>query len=115
MKTKVEEFREHMPLIQTLFNPGMRQRHWQQLSDVVGFPMQPTPESNLSKFLEMNLDQYIQKFDQISEAATKEFGLEKALNKMKEEWRPVFLLFLLLDFSSLLVLLICLFFSYPSN
>ena len=63
VKSKVEEFKEHMPLIQTLFNPGLRERHWEQISDIVGFPIKQDDETTLSKFVDMNLDQYIPKFE----------------------------------------------------
>lgn len=63
VKSKVEEFKEHMPLIQTLFNPGLRERHWEQISDMVGFPIKQDDETTLSKFVDMNLDQYIPKFE----------------------------------------------------
>ena len=89
VKAKVEEFKEHMPLVQTLFNPGLRERHWEKISDIVGFNIQPADTSCLSKFVDMNLDPYIPKFESISEAASKEFALEKALEGMKKEWAPV--------------------------
>ena len=80
-----------MPLIQTLFNPGMRDRHWDQISDICSIdpPLRPDETYNLKKFVEMSLDQFIPKFEGISEAASKEYSLEKALVKMKEEWAPV--------------------------
>ena len=89
MKTKVEEFREHMPLISTLFNPGLRDRHWEQISDIVGYPLKPDDSYCLSRFVDMNLDQFIPRFETISEAASKEYSLEKAMDKMKTEWAPV--------------------------
>ncbi|XP_076459412.1 dynein axonemal heavy chain 7-like [Babylonia areolata] len=89
VKAKVEEFKDHMPLVQTLFNPGLRSRHWEKISEIVGFPIQPDESSCLSKFVDMNLDPYIPKFEGISEAASKEFALEKALEGMKKEWAPV--------------------------
>jgi dynein heavy chain len=91
VKATVEEFRENMPLIQTLFNPGMRDRHWDQISDICNIdpPLRPDETYNLKKFVEMSLDQFIPKFEGISEAASKEYSLEKALVKMKEEWAPV--------------------------
>ena len=78
-----------MPLIQTLFNPGLRDRHWDSISEIVGYTMKPDDSYCLSRFVDMNLDQYIPKFESISEAASKEYSLEKAMEKMKTEWAPV--------------------------
>jgi dynein heavy chain len=89
VKSKVEEFKEHLPLVQTLFNPGLRDRHWDQISEVVGYPLKPDEETCLSKIVDMNLESYIPKFEGISEAASKEYSLEKAMEKMKTEWDPV--------------------------
>ncbi|XP_052080869.1 dynein axonemal heavy chain 7-like isoform X1 [Mytilus californianus] len=91
VKSTVEDFRENMPLIQTLFNPGIRDRHWDQISEICNIdpPLRPDETYNLKKFVEMGLDQFIPKFESISEAASKEFSLEKAMKKMKEEWAPM--------------------------
>ena len=88
-KDRVEEFREYIPLVRTLFNPGMRDRHWLQVSTVVGFPFHPGDDMCLSRIVDMNLDVHVPKFELISESASKEFSLEKALAKMKSEWEPV--------------------------
>ncbi|XP_070188303.1 dynein axonemal heavy chain 7-like isoform X3 [Littorina saxatilis] len=89
VKAKVEEFKEHMPLVQTLFNPGLRERHWEKISEIVGFAVKPEENSCLTKFVDMNLEPYIPKFEGISEAASKEYALEKALETMKKEWAPM--------------------------
>lgn len=89
MKSKVEEFKEYMPLVQTLFNPGLRDRHWEAISEAIGFTLKPDDSFCLSKVVDMNLEAHIPKFESISEAASKEFSLEKAMEKMKKEWDPV--------------------------
>lgn len=89
VKSSVESFKEHVPLIQALCNPGLRERHWDNISEIVGFDLIPDEETTLSKLLDMNLEQYLEQFENISEAATKEFSLEKALKKMKEEWQDM--------------------------
>ncbi len=78
-----------MPLVQTLFNPGLRERHWEQISEIANMPIRPDESMCLSRMIDMNLDSHIPKFEGISEAATKEYSLEKALEKMKVEWEPV--------------------------
>ena len=49
-------------------------------------------DTTLRKMIDLNLEPYLEKFEGISEAATKEFGLEKAMAKMVEEWTDVSLL-----------------------
>uniref|UniRef100_A0A1I8HSD8 Dynein axonemal heavy chain 7 n=1 Tax=Macrostomum lignano TaxID=282301 RepID=A0A1I8HSD8_9PLAT len=89
MRDRVDEFKEHLPLISCLFNPGLRNRHWRQISNMIGCPLQPDSDMSLSKLLAMNLGSYVQKFETVSEAATKEYNLEKTLNKMRAEWETV--------------------------
>lgn len=64
----------------------MKERHWEKVSEIVGFPIRVDAELTLAKIIDYGLDEYISKFETISEAATKENNLEKALTKMKSEW-----------------------------
>jgi len=88
-RARVENLKERLPLIHALCNPGMRQRHWEMVSDVVGRPIQPTEQTTLQDVINMRLEEFIEQFDPIAEAASKEFALEKALVKMKSEWSEI--------------------------
>lgn len=76
-----------MPTIQTLGNPGMKARHWEQISEIVGFPIKISPDLTLEKIIDFGLEEYLPKFESISESATKENNLERALNKMVADWQ----------------------------
>lgn len=32
IQTKVEQFKLHMPILSTISNPGLKERHWKQVS-----------------------------------------------------------------------------------
>lgn len=75
-----------MPIVQTLGNPGLKERHWKLVSEIVGFQIKVDADMTLAKVIDFGLEEYLSQFETISEAATKENNLEKALNKMRTEW-----------------------------
>ncbi|KAJ3297193.1 Dynein heavy chain 3, axonemal [Borealophlyctis nickersoniae] len=89
VKNKLEKFKTYLPLITILRNPGLRERHWELMATIVGQSIYPDETTNLTKILDLNLSQYIQQFESISDAASKEFSLQKTLSRMKEEWEPL--------------------------
>ncbi|KAJ3012302.1 Dynein heavy chain 7, axonemal [Thoreauomyces humboldtii] len=88
-KEHIERFQISLPLISTLCNPGLRERHWKEISQVVGFRFQPDESTSLSGVLERNLSEYMDKLEQVSGVATKEYSFEKALQKMYLEWQDI--------------------------
>jgi dynein heavy chain len=86
IKNKLDKFKVHLPLISVLRNPGLCQRHWEKIATIVGQPIQPNNDTSLAKMLELNLSSFLPQLEQIGEAATKEFSLQKGLKKMKDEW-----------------------------
>nr|XP_033800562.1 dynein heavy chain 7, axonemal [Geotrypetes seraphini] len=89
IKVKVEEFREHIPLIQVVCNPGLRDRHWDSMSEITGYSIKPSLSTTVTMFLDMHLEPFLEQFETISEAASKEYSLEKALEKMITEWDKI--------------------------
>ncbi|XP_069839891.1 dynein axonemal heavy chain 3 isoform X1 [Dendropsophus ebraccatus] len=86
VKFKIDKFKVHLPIISVICNHGMKPRHWQQISEVVGFDITPEPNTSLINMLEYGLSKYIDKLEQIGASASKEYSLEKAMEKMKSEW-----------------------------
>ena len=86
IQSQVKAFAPNVPLITALRNKGMRDRHWEQLSTVVGFEIKPDENFTLSTVLEMKLLDYLESCTKIAEAAQKEFNIEVMLDKMLGEW-----------------------------
>lgn len=62
---------DYIPLVSILCNPGIRTRHWDQMSEIVGYDLTPNSGSTLRKVLKQNLTPYLESFEQISAAASK--------------------------------------------
>ena len=39
VRVKLEDFQQHIPLITAMRNPGLRDRHWERITNAVGFPV----------------------------------------------------------------------------
>uniref|UniRef100_A0A8W4F9P9 Dynein axonemal heavy chain 12 n=1 Tax=Sus scrofa TaxID=9823 RepID=A0A8W4F9P9_PIG len=74
---------DYIPTVSILCNPGMRTRHWKQLSEIVGYDLTPDSGTTLRKVLKLNLTPYLDKFEVISAG---EFSLEKAMHTMMGIW-----------------------------
>uniref|UniRef100_A0A8D2NKF8 Dynein axonemal heavy chain 12 n=1 Tax=Zonotrichia albicollis TaxID=44394 RepID=A0A8D2NKF8_ZONAL len=82
-------FNEYIPTVVVFCNPGMRERHWKQMSDIAGFDITPDAGTTLRKVLKQKLSAYMDQFTVISVSASKEFSLEKAMFTMKETWDSI--------------------------
>ncbi|KAB0395009.1 hypothetical protein E2I00_015941, partial [Balaenoptera physalus] len=80
---------EYIPTVSILCNPGMRTRHWKQLSEIVGYDLTPDSGTTMRKVLKLNLTPYLEKFEIISAGASKEFSLEKSMHTMMGTWDDI--------------------------
>lgn len=55
VKDEMDEFKPNLPLIQALRNPGMRDRHWDRLSDELEMNVHPDSSTTLTRLLDMKL------------------------------------------------------------
>ncbi|KAL3678222.1 hypothetical protein R1sor_021178 [Riccia sorocarpa] len=84
LKRRIAEFQVNVPFIAALRAPGMRDRHWKRLTDNLGFEVSPTFTTR--KFIDLKMPQYTAQCEEVSEVAGKEYGLERALDRMQTEW-----------------------------
>ncbi|KAJ7406929.1 dynein heavy chain 12, axonemal isoform X7 [Willisornis vidua] len=86
---QIQDFKENIPTVTVFCNPGLRDRHWEQMSNIVGYDLTPDAGTTLRKVLKQNLGPYLEQFTTISVGASKEFSLEKAMYAMMEVWDSV--------------------------
>ncbi|KAK0675118.1 DYH3 protein, partial [Pygoscelis papua] len=86
MKYKLDKFKQHLPVLSIACNRGMKERHWEQISEIVGCEIRPDETTTLKNILEFGLSKYIDQLEPIGAAASKEYSLEKSIEKMKLEW-----------------------------
>ena len=80
---------EVLPIVHVLCNPGLRQRHWDKFSATMGVNISPDSSTTLRKMLKSDFGPYLEEFESISAAASKEHSLEKAMQKMVDEWDEI--------------------------
>ena len=77
----------YVPLIQALRNPGMKDRHWDTLSNELGFNCKPDEHFTLRKAIEeLHLQDHTAVITKVCDLAAKEYSIEQALDKMEFEW-----------------------------
>ncbi|KAL7983007.1 hypothetical protein Chor_013613 [Crotalus horridus] len=77
-KAKIEQFKRTMPLITDLRNPALRERHWDQVKDLVLRTFdQDAEDFRLENIIELGLDKHVEKVAEISSSATKELAIEQ--------------------------------------
>uniref|UniRef100_A0A8C0W387 Dynein axonemal heavy chain 1 n=1 Tax=Castor canadensis TaxID=51338 RepID=A0A8C0W387_CASCN len=89
IRARIEEFKPYIPLIQGLRNPGMRNRHWDILSNEININVRPKANLTFARCLDMNLQDHIESISKVAEVAGKEYAIEQALDKMEKAWSTI--------------------------
>jgi dynein heavy chain len=89
LKQEMDAFKPSMPLITSLRNRGMRDRHWADLAAETGHDLSPTPEQTLQGILALDLAPHMEAITKVCELAGKEYSIEEALDNMEEAWKGV--------------------------
>lgn len=86
---KIEVFRPLVPAFIALTNKGLKPRHWAEISSVLSVALEDTEDLTITFLLQYHLQEHIQQIQDISERATKEYTLERTLDKMQLDWRTI--------------------------
>ncbi|XP_077117756.1 dynein axonemal heavy chain 2 [Ranitomeya variabilis] len=91
-RNRIDQFKRTLPLIVDLRNPALRERHWTQVKQEIQRPFdQGADDFTLERIVELGLDQYVEKINEISMAATKELSIEQALENISRTWEETLL------------------------
>jgi len=77
----------HLKLLYSLCNRCLQTRHWEQISSIIGFPLEPDSSFTLTKAIELELGDHAEELQELSDGATKEHAIELGMDAMEEEWR----------------------------
>lgn len=89
LREHTSEFRNHLPVIQSLVSKALKRRHWLDISDLLGKNIDPEDELTLMALLELDAAGHIEQIQEVTVAAEKEYHLEKNLNAMMKEWETI--------------------------
>ena len=89
IKAEVNEFKPNVPFILGMRQPGMADRHWDEISEAIGIDLHPDESFTLQKAFDLNLRDHGDAIQKVGDKAAKEYQLEKTLNSMEEEWETI--------------------------
>ena len=89
IKAELDHFKTKLPILVALCNDGLKDRHWEKISSLVGFTLEPDPSFTLQKAIDMDIENNLKDIEDVSETASKEWQIEQSLDAQQEEWDPV--------------------------
>lgn len=87
LKKAIEDFKEILPVVEELANTSLRDRHWDEIFKIVGQQFNPDAKFTVNDLLSVGIAEKLEEISRVSTNASKEFALEKALDKMGLDWQ----------------------------
>ncbi|RYH30478.1 hypothetical protein EON65_05000, partial [archaeon] len=88
LQNEVKDFiNESIPLMLLICNPGMKDRHWVDIENITGIRIPKGEAYTVSMMLELGLQHHVKAIEDICISASKEYGLQLAMEKMEAEWQ----------------------------
>ncbi|EAT40340.1 AAEL007918-PA [Aedes aegypti] len=89
MTQSIKDFHLGVYIVNIMCNPALKDRHWDEMSEIAGFDLTPDAGTTLRKIINHKLDKDLDKFEIISIGANKELQLQKNLAAMIKEWETI--------------------------
>ncbi|KAL4125506.1 hypothetical protein PRIC2_009089 [Phytophthora ramorum] len=90
MKTKIEQFRQTLPLIQDLKSPALRARHWAQLKEEMDKTFDTESASfTLERVFSLGFHLHAEFISTLSSNAGKELSIEQTLDAIEKRWATI--------------------------
>ena len=81
---QIEKFKSRIPLVAKLRHPGIKTKHWEQISEIVEFKVTPI-DHTLEEFLAYDLGRWSEPIIEIANVAANEYNIESSLDQMDNE------------------------------
>jgi len=85
LSDQIDKFKQHIPLVSKLRHPGIKTKHWEKISEIVGFSIIPSMDLTLQMFLDLNLGRWSTQISEIAAIAAQEYNIESSLDQMDAE------------------------------
>lgn len=86
---ELETFSPKIPLILTLTQKGMRERHWLQIQAIVYFEMSQLKDYNVERFIQLGALDHVEQIVMIGDRAEKEYKIERMLKEIEAQWEYI--------------------------
>ncbi|XP_057306686.1 dynein axonemal heavy chain 6-like [Hydractinia symbiolongicarpus] len=87
LKNDIMIFQKGMPIISSLRNPTLKERHWVKINSSIGFVIKDEDHITLGQVLNLEVYEHEELISEISMQASNEATLEQMLNKVKDYWK----------------------------
>lgn len=89
VRLKIDKFKIYLPILDAICRQGMSERHWELISEELGEPCNPELFSTLSSMIDVDIMRIVDRLNEISNAAGKEYELNIQLVGMQSEWTEI--------------------------
>ncbi|KAL1398756.1 hypothetical protein pipiens_008712 [Culex pipiens pipiens] len=89
IRMKIDKFKVYLPVLESICRQGLCERHWAQISSELGQEVNPEVQHSLGLMVDIDIMKILNRLEEISNAAGKEYELNIQLVNMQEEWMDV--------------------------